>query len=120
MCLSAMSHNEVSCLFQDNIKKLDINISDMVGSFVNTVQGIYPFSLCLRAFESCPDMPVPFCHQGHLTIAIPHFRNHLSSQSNFFFLIKSATQDSGSLSAVRNPVKSLNHSQFELKIKAKE
>lgn len=35
--------SDAACSFQDIIKKFDINLSDMVGSFSETVQGIYPF-----------------------------------------------------------------------------
>lgn len=50
---SVFTCNEASCSFQDIIKKLDINLSDMVGNFSETAQGIYPFSpgLSLRALS---------------------------------------------------------------------
>uniref|UniRef100_A0A8C9ZLR5 Dynein regulatory complex subunit 3 n=1 Tax=Sander lucioperca TaxID=283035 RepID=A0A8C9ZLR5_SANLU len=38
----------------DIIKKLDINISDMVGNFSETVQGIYPF--LVHTFVQCRDL----------------------------------------------------------------
>ncbi|CAB1429318.1 unnamed protein product [Pleuronectes platessa] len=44
MSLELRLHKQV----EDIIKELDINISDMVGSFTETVQGIYPFTLYLE------------------------------------------------------------------------
>uniref|UniRef100_A0A8C3APE5 Dynein regulatory complex subunit 3 n=1 Tax=Cyclopterus lumpus TaxID=8103 RepID=A0A8C3APE5_CYCLU len=51
--LMALEFQLISQL-EDNIKKLDINISDMIGNFSETAQGIYPFSV--RTFAQCRDL----------------------------------------------------------------
>ncbi|KAF1379439.1 hypothetical protein PFLUV_G00176070 [Perca fluviatilis] len=51
--LMALEFQLVSQL-EDIIKKLDINISDIVGNFSETVQGIYPF--LVHTFAQCRDL----------------------------------------------------------------